>query len=137
MEEKTPGKFSVESRRNSFRYAIKGISTFFRTQPNAAIHGIAAMCVIAAGFYFEVTRLDWLFLVIAITMVFVAEMANTGLEFLTDLVSPGYNELAGKAKDVAAGAVLVAAVGAAIIGLIVFLPYILAIFSESPGLSAI
>jgi diacylglycerol kinase len=95
------------------------------SQPNARIHLAAAMVAILAGFFFRISSLEWVAIVLCIALVFALEAVNTALEFLTDLVSPDFHPLAGKAKDVAAAAVLVAALGAAAAGLIIFLPKIL------------
>ena len=84
------------------------------------------MVVTAAGWYFQITRQEWLALVLAMTLVLALEAVNTAIEYLTDLVSPEYHPLAGKAKDVAAAAVLIAAIGAVVVGAIVFLPRIFA-----------
>ena len=83
---------------------------------------MAAITVIALGIYFGISKTEWCLIVIAICMVISAEAFNTSIEHLTDLVSPNYHELAGKTKDVAAAAVLITAIGAAILGLIIFLP---------------
>lgn len=77
-----------------------------------------------AGFLFQVTVIEWIMLIFAIAIVFIAEALNTAIELLCDFVSPDYQELIKKTKDVAAGAVLIAAMGAAIIGVIIFLPYL-------------
>jgi len=77
-----------------------------------------------AGFLFQVTAVEWMLLVFAITIVFIAEALNTAIELLCDFISPDYQELIKKTKDVAAGAVLIAAIGAAVTGLIIFLPYL-------------
>lgn len=119
--------FSPLARANSFRYAFKGLKIFFATQHNSWIHLVAALSVIAAGFFFSITKTEWLFVVTAIALVLITEMLNTAIEFLVDLVSPDYNELAGKVKDLAAGAVLFAALMAAVIGILVFGPYLLAL----------
>lgn len=113
----------LEKRVRSFGYAFKGIATLIKTQPNAQIHAVATVLVIGGGFLLEVNRNDWLALTIAIGMVWVAEAVNTAIEFLTDLASPDHHPLAGKAKDVAAGAVLLAAIAAIVIAAIVFVPY--------------
>ena len=96
-----------------------------RSQPNARVHLAIAVLAVAAGFYFRISRIEWILVVISIALVFAMEAVNTALEYLTDLVSPEYHPLAGKAKDVAATAVLFVAAGAAAVGLIVFLPKIL------------
>jgi diacylglycerol kinase (ATP) len=117
--------FSPQERANSFRYAFKGLKLFFATQHNSWIHLFATCSVVAAGFFFGITKTEWLFVVAAIALVLITEMLNTAIEFLVDLVSPDYNELAGKVKDLASGAVLFAALMAVIIGVLVFGPYLL------------
>lgn len=117
----------LKKRIDSFKYAISGIRDLFKTEPNVIIHSFAAVFVIAMGFYFGISSTEWCLIVIAITLVFSAEAFNTALEYLTNLVSPDFNKLAGKTKDVAAGAVLFAAIGAAVIGLIIFLPKIISL----------
>jgi diacylglycerol kinase len=114
----------LQQRWRSFGYAFQGVITLLRTQPHARVHLLAAVIVIAMGFYFEVSRLDWVILCVCITLVLAAEAFNTAIEFLTDLVSPDHHTLAGKAKDTAAAAVLICAVGAVIMGLLVFWPYL-------------
>lgn len=89
------------------------------------LHVLSAIGVIVAGFLFDVTKLEWCLLAGSIGLVLAAEIFNTAIETLTNLVSPQHNSLAGKTKDLAAAAVLVAAITAAIVGLIIFIPYIL------------
>ena len=113
------------ARIKSFGYAFKGIAVLIVSQPNAWIHALATLVVLSLGLYFEVSATEWCFLILAMALVWVAEAANTAIEFLTDLASPDYHPLAGKAKDVAAGAVLLAAIFAATIGGIIFVPYFL------------
>ena len=129
MKNKESKTFSPQARANSFRYAFKGLKLFFTTQHNSWIHLVAAFSAIAAGFFFGITTTEWLFVIVAIALVLITEMLNTAIEFLVDLVSPDYNELAGKVKDLAAGAVLFAALMAAVIGVLVFGPYLLALIS--------
>jgi diacylglycerol kinase len=117
--------FSVQSRLNSFVYAFAGIKDFIRYEPQALMHAIAAALVIFAGFYFKITTHEWLAVMFAIGLVVVAEMLNTAIEKLTDMVSPEIHPKAKVVKDLSAGAVLVASIVAAIIGLIIFLPKIL------------
>ena len=113
---------SIKKRIHSFGFALKGIATLFKTQPNARIHLIAICIVTVASYLLKVSTSEWCFIVIAFAMVLAAEAFNTAVEFVVDLTSPDYHPLAGKAKDVAAAAVLITAIGAAIIGLIIFLP---------------
>jgi len=119
---------SLNKRLNSFRYAFQGLTDLFRSQPNARIHLIATFSVSAAGFYFHLSLIEWALLVMSIAFVLSAEAMNTALEYLTDLASPDHHPLAGKAKDVAAAAVLIAAFNAIIVGLILFLPKLSALF---------
>jgi diacylglycerol kinase (ATP) len=83
------------------------------------------VCVVTAGAYCEVSRADWLALVLAMAMVWVAEALNTGIEWVVDLASPEHHPLAGKAKDVAAAGVLLASMAAVVVGLLVFVPRLL------------
>ncbi|MES2140814.1 MAG: diacylglycerol kinase family protein [Bacteroidota bacterium] len=114
--------FSISNRIKSFGFAIEGIITFFKTQHNAWIHAFATVIVVVVGFVLKVNNAEWCLLATAIAMVFISEMLNTAIEFLTDIVSPGYNIQAKKVKDVAAGAVLISAIAAVVIGVIIFLP---------------
>lgn len=107
----------------SFRHAARGVVWLLRSQLNMRIHLGVALLVVILGFALNVTRGDWLWLIAAIFLVFVAEGTNTAIELLGDAVSAEYDPLVGKAKDVAAGAVLLASIGAAIIGLVIFIPY--------------
>lgn len=101
-----------------------GLADLWRSQPNARIHAFAAVVVTLAGFFFKISALEWVAVVLCIAMVVAAEAMNTALEYLTDLVSPDFHPLAGKAKDASAAAVLVLAVGAAIVGGLIFFPKI-------------
>lgn len=116
--------FSWTARIRSFGYALAGLRFLVRTQHNAWIHLAATIVVIAAGLVLQVSNADWRWLVVAIAAVWAAEAINTALEQLCDLVSPGYDIAIEHAKDVAAGAVLITAVGAAVIGVLVFWPYL-------------
>ncbi len=116
----------LRKRINSFKFAFAGIADLYKTQPNVWIHTTVALLVILAGFYFSISTIEWCLIVIVIAFVISAEAFNTALEHLTDLVSPDYHELAGKTKDVAAAGVLIAAIGAAGVGLLIFLPKVLA-----------
>jgi diacylglycerol kinase (ATP) len=93
-----------------------------RTQMNARIHLGATIVVVGAGFFYGISRGEWLAIMGAIGLVWTAEGLNTAIEAVVDLVSPGYHELAGRAKDIAAGAVLCATIAAVVIGALVFWP---------------
>ncbi len=115
--------FSLIKQLKSFTFAFAGLKEFFATQQNAKIHLTATIIVVAAGLWLKITHFEWLAIVFAIALVFVAEIFNTAIEYLVDFVSPNYHSKAGKIKDLAAGATLAAAIFAAVIGLIVFIPY--------------
>jgi diacylglycerol kinase (ATP) len=116
--------FSIVDRLKSVSFALSGIAAMLRTQHNAWIHLAATMAVIAAGFVFALSRMEWAMLVIAIVTVWTAEALNTAFELLCDVASPEFHPRVKQAKDVAAAAVLIAAVGAAAIGAIVFVPHL-------------
>ena len=105
----------------TFRYALRGIGFLFAAV-NVWVLSAATLLTIGAGWYFSIGALEWCAVVLAIALVWTAEALNTALERLTDLVSPQYHALAGQAKDIAAGAVLIAVIGAFCVGLVVFLP---------------
>lgn len=117
-------RFSIRRLLESFRYAARGL-TVLSGQTNARIHGASLIAVIAAGAALEVSRMDWMALVFAIGLVFTAEALNTGLELLADAAVPERHPLVAKAKDVAAGAVLLAATTAVAIAALVFGPKLL------------
>ena len=112
----------LTGRLRSFVYAGRGIVQVFRSEPNAKIHLLAAGLVMTLGVVLNVSKRDFALLAFAITLVFVTETINTAIERLTDLASPEHHPLAAQAKDIAAGAVLLASIGAMVIGAIVFLP---------------
>jgi diacylglycerol kinase len=121
--EKTRPSF-IRQRINSFGFALKGISSAFRSEVNLRWHVLSAGMVVAMGVYFRLTTVEWALVCAAIGLVWMAELFNTALEVVVNLVSPGPHPLAGKAKDIAAGAVLIASITAAVIGLLVFWPYL-------------
>jgi len=115
--------FLFTGRIRSFHYAIRGILRMVRCQHNAWIHAAATLVVLAAGFYLRISRPDWCWIILAISIVWTAEALNTAFEFLADAASPDFHPLVRDAKDVAAGAVLITAIAAASIGVIILLPY--------------
>jgi len=114
-------------RLKSLAHALRGVDHIVRTQPNARLHLLAAVLVCAAGVYFGLGRAEWLWVSVAITLVWSAEAFNTALELLADVLHPARHAGIGRAKDVAAAAVLIAALGAAVIGLLVFVPHLAAL----------
>lgn len=117
--------FSITAQLQGFVFAFRGIAVMLKSQVSAWIHALATILVCSAGFYFRLTHAEWFGVVVAIMAVWVAEGLNTAIEFLGDAVSQDYHPLIGKAKDVAAGAVLISAIGAVVIGLLVFGPHVL------------
>ena len=117
--------FRFTGRIRSFKFAFAGLWTMMKSQHNAWVHAAATALVVVAGLFFGITPLEWCALVLAITAVWVAEALNTAFEFLADVASPEFHPLVKRAKDVAAGAVLIAAIGSLIIGLLVLGPHII------------
>ena len=118
-------QFSFTGRIRSFKHAFVGIWTMLKSQQNAWIHAFATVAVVLAGFVLGISSAEWWWLVLAIMAVWMAEALNTAIEFLADVASPEFHPLVKKAKDVAAGAVLISAIGALIIGIIIIGPYVL------------
>ena len=118
----------LQKRIRSFGFAFKGIATLFRTQANAQIHAVAVVVITSLGFYLRLSSMEWCLIIACIAMVLMAEAINTAIEFVVDLVSPDYHPLAGKAKDVAAGAVLLSVIFCGIVWSIIYVPRIIALF---------
>ncbi|GAB3574497.1 diacylglycerol kinase family protein [Hymenobacter daeguensis] len=108
----------------SFGHAFRGVWAALRSEVHLRFHAVATVVVMGLGFYYGIARLEWALVALAVACVWAAELMNTAIEALTDLASPGFHPLAGKAKDVAAGAVLLAAIGALVVGGLVFIPKI-------------
>jgi diacylglycerol kinase len=125
MKHSRPLIRELKKRVRSFGFAGHGVWLLVRTQIHFRIHLTAATVVCLLGAYLNITRVEWIPLVVVIGAVLIAEGFNTALEFLTDLVSPDYHELAKRSKDVAAGAVLLAALMALAVGFLIFAPYLL------------
>jgi diacylglycerol kinase (ATP) len=116
-------------RLRSVQCALRGIAVMLRSQHNAWIHAVATVVVTGAGLALRLSTAEWCWIVLAIVAVWTAEALNTAFEFLTDVASPAFHPLAGQAKDVAAGAVLISAVGAVLIGVLVLGPHL---WSQTP-----
>ena len=121
-------KLSFKSRLKSFSFAFAGIKDFWLNEPNAKLHLLAAIVAIIAGFILHISSAEWLFVALAITLVFASEMFNTALEKLCDKVAPEMHPLIKTVKDLAAGGVLITAFFAFLTGMIIFLPKIIALF---------
>jgi diacylglycerol kinase len=110
------------SRARSFRYAFAGWWYVLRTQHNAWIHALVSTAVLLLGLWLHITRQEWAILILTMMAVWMAEFMNTALEAVVDMVMPDLHPLAKVAKDIAAAAVLVGAIGAVLIGLLILGP---------------
>ena len=106
---------------NSFRYAIEGFISSFKTERNMKIHILAMIVVVLLGLYFKLNLVEWCFITIVISLVIGAELFNTAIETIVDMVSPEKNPKAKLAKDISAAAVLALTIGAVVIGTIIFI----------------
>ncbi len=116
-------KFSIIKRAKSFTHAGRGLWIFFKTTHNAWIQMVLFIAAGVLGIYFKIAPMEWIALVVAAGFVLAAEAINTAIEIDINLTSPEYHPYARDTKDVAAGAVLISAIAALIVGLIIFLPY--------------
>lgn len=114
--------FDIRRRLRSFVYAFEGWWFVLRTQHNAWIHAAVSVFVFALAFWLKLNRLEWSILILTTMVVWMAEFFNTALEAVVDVAAPELHPLAKVAKDVAAAAVLVGAIGAVVIGLLVMGP---------------
>jgi diacylglycerol kinase len=112
----------MKQRIRSFGYAIRGIRLVIGSEANMKIHITVTLAVVICGFFFSISTTEWLLCLICFGLVLSSEMVNTAIENVVDLASPEQHPLAGKAKDIAAGAVLISAIFSAITGLIIFVP---------------
>ena len=110
---------------NSFKYAFKGLGSAVKSERNMKIHFTMMMLVIIAGIFFNIAIWEWITCFILFGLVIGMECVNTAIEIIVDMVSPKYNEAAGRAKDIAAGGVLACAIGTAVAGIFIFLPKVL------------
>ena len=129
-KEEVKEEFEVETKRlvNSFKFAGTGIFTAFKKERNMKIHFLAMFVVIVLGFVFRIEPLEWVACIVLFGGVIGAEMFNTAIETVVDLVTPYKNEKAKIAKDVAAGGVLVWAVVSAVVALVIFVPKVVGLF---------
>lgn len=118
----------IIKRINSFKYAIEGIKATFKSQTNMKIHVIIMLLVIIAGIILKLDSLKWKICIILFSLVLAGELFNTAIEAIVDMVMPEFHPKAKLAKDAAAGGVLVLAIGAVIIGLMIFIPEIIQLF---------
>lgn len=123
--ENNNGTFSFSGRIRSGAHALEGILEMLKSQHNAWVHLVATIGVTVVGTILGVSAAQWCFLVLVMMAVWVAEALNTAFELLCDVASPEFHPLVKKSKDVAAGAVLLSALGASVVGAIIFIPYLL------------
>ena len=116
--------FSVKRVLRSFKFAFRGMGVLFREEHNAWVHLLAAVLAVAAGIFFRISLLEWALVAFAIGLVFSAEVFNSALERVCDVVQPEQDKRIGDIKDLCAAAVLICAIAAAAIGLFIFLPKI-------------
>ena len=106
----------------SFGHALKGLKLLFSSQRNATIHLLLMFCAIVMGFLLQISKSEWIMIILCSALVIAAEAFNTALEKMADAVHPDKNDEIGNAKDLAAGSVLITAIAALIVGIIIFLP---------------
>ena len=127
-KEEDKKRFSIIARAKSFTHAWRGVSVFIKSTHNAWIHIFISIIIIFLVFFFGITKIEWITIIIAMGFVLVTESINTAIEIDIDLTSPEFHPYAKDTKDVAAGAVLISTITAIIIGLIVFVPYFIKCF---------
>ncbi len=114
----------------SFKYAFKGIATGIKEETNMKIHILIMLIVIILGLFFNISKTEWIICIILFTIVIASELFNTAIETVVDMITLEKNEKARIAKDVAAGGVLVVCIGAAFIGICIFIPKIILYFQH-------
>ena len=117
-----PAESLLRRRAASFGHALRGVGAALRSEIHLQLHAAATAAVLGLGWFLGLSVTEWALVALAVAGVWTAELANTAIETLTNLASPDYHPLAGRAKDVAAGAVLLAALGALVVGGLVFGP---------------
>ena len=119
-------KFSFRKFFKSFGYAFRGVAEVFNKEQNFKVHTLAASLALLLGWFLKISPWEWCFLAVVIALVMAFEMANTAIEKLCDVTEPNQNETIRVVKDVSAGMVLVCAIGALTVGIVIFLPKIIA-----------
>ena len=119
--------FSILKRAKSFTFAFNGLKILIQEEHNSWIHIAIVICATVAGFLLHISFIEWVAVVLCIGLVIALELVNSAIENMADFVSPQKNEIIKKVKDLSAAAVLIAAICSAIVGLIVFLPKIIAL----------
>ncbi|MCF3109358.1 diacylglycerol kinase family protein [Niabella sp. CC-SYL272] len=119
--------FSLNKLLRSFGYAVRGIKTAFRFEQNFRIHAVATLLAVLLAFVFRITVYEWLVIILCISVVTGAELINTSIEKICDLVHPQTDSRVQYIKDISAAAVLLTAAGALIAGLLIFVPRLVAL----------
>lgn len=125
MKKKRKMRVKTKKLIKSFKYAFEGLTTAFKQEKNMKVHVLIAVLVLILGFALKISKIDWIICTFAIVMVITAELFNTAIETIVDMITMQKNKKAKIAKDVSAGAVLITAIGAAIVGIIIFSPKIM------------
>jgi diacylglycerol kinase len=115
----------------SFGYAFKGVVYASATQLNFRVHLVATILAVFLGYALSISVNEWQWIILCVAIVLMAELFNTALEMLTDLVSPEYNKIAGHVKDMGAGAVVITAIFALVTGIIIFFPKLLLLIKHA------
>jgi diacylglycerol kinase len=121
-------RFSITKRIKSFGFAFNGLKILILEEHNSRVHLIAAILVIIAGFYFQISILEWLAIILSIGFVITLEIINSAIENISDFISPEKHNSIKKIKDLSAAGVLISALTALVIGLIIFIPKVSALF---------
>lgn len=119
-----PKESFLKNRIKSVGFAVRGALLLMRTEASIKIQVFLAIVVTIAGFYYEISTNEWIFQVLAISLVFGIEGVNTAIEKLCDFIHPDFDQRIGFIKDVSAGAVMLVSIGSVIVGLIIYLPKI-------------
>lgn len=118
-------KFSICKKLKSFTYAFHGLRILLQEEHNARIHVFVALCVVVAGFIFNISTMEWVAVLLSIGLVISLETINSSIEHIADFISPDKHKKIKAIKDLAAAGVLISAITALIIGLLIFIPKIL------------
>ena len=121
--------FSIKKRIKSFSYAFAGLKVLFKEEHNSWIHAVVAVCAITAGFLLDISAIEWIAIIIVIGMVISAEIVNSSLERTADFIKAERDDRKRDIKDLGAAAVLICAITAAITGIIIFLPKLIALLA--------
>ena len=114
----------------SYSYALKGLFKTFREEQNLRIQTVACLIVLILGMYFNIGRLEWALLILVICLVLVAEIINSAIERITDVLKPRINSYVKEIKDIMAAGVLLSSIAAIIVGIFIFLPYLNKLFGQ-------